>query len=128
MFTKTFPVKEDHVDFQGVVDGLYYPFYMEWTRHAFMKELIGLDLEKEFEQGRVHMIMEYTIHFRKSLKKGDTVEVTCEVKMGEKKNRVNFIQKMMVNGVIYADATFVATCLTNGRPSIPDKVIAAINA
>ena len=36
MFTKTYSVDEKHVDFQGVVDGLYYPFYMEWTRHAFM--------------------------------------------------------------------------------------------
>lgn len=70
MFAKQYEVDEKHVDFQGVVDGLYYPFYMEWTRHAFMKESLGLDLEEEFKEGRIHIILEYTINFRKSLKKG----------------------------------------------------------
>lgn len=69
MFTKNFTVDEKHVDFQGVVDGLYYPFYMEWTRHAFMKDELGLDLEQEFTEGRIHMILEYTMKFKKSLQK-----------------------------------------------------------
>jgi len=29
MFAKQYEVDEKHIDFQGVVDGLYYPFYME---------------------------------------------------------------------------------------------------
>lgn len=48
MFFKIYDVENSHIDFQGVVDGLYYPFYMEWTRHAYMKEALGLDLEEEF--------------------------------------------------------------------------------
>lgn len=44
MFYKTYSVQEQHIDFQNVVDGLYYPFYMEWARHAYMKEALGLDL------------------------------------------------------------------------------------
>jgi acyl-CoA thioester hydrolase len=48
MFSKHYEVDESHIDFQGVVDGLYYPFYMEWTRHAYMREALGIDIEEEF--------------------------------------------------------------------------------
>ncbi|PHM30049.1 hypothetical protein Xinn_03567 [Xenorhabdus innexi] len=70
MFSKEYVVDEQHVDFQGIVDGLYYPFYLEWTRHAFMKEALGLDLEEEFKAGRMYVIAEYTLRFKKSLQKG----------------------------------------------------------
>lgn len=126
MFTKNYTVDANHVDFQGVVDGLYYPFYMEWTRHSYMKEAVGLDLEEEFKAGRIHMILEYTMKFKKSLLKDHLMEVTCQLKKNEKRNRVNFVQKILVDGTVYAEAVFVATCLTNGRPSIPEAVQNAI--
>lgn len=68
MFCKHYDVDPNHVDFQGVVDGLYYPFYFEWARHAYMAEALGLDLEEEFKQGRIHMLLEYTLRFKKALK------------------------------------------------------------
>ncbi|HBW6183534.1 TPA: acyl-CoA thioesterase [Klebsiella pneumoniae] len=126
MFIKKFAVDEKHVDFQGVVDGLYYPFYMEWTRHAYMKDELGLDLEAEFKEGRLHMILEYSMKFRKSLLKDHNMEVTCQLQKNEKRNRVNFVQQILVDGVVFAEATFVATCLVNGRPSVPDVVQNAI--
>lgn len=126
MFTKQYEVDEKHIDFQGVVDGLYYPFYMEWTRHAYMREALGIDMEEEFKQGKIYMVLEYSLRFRKSLVKGDQVEVTCVLAKNEKRNRVNFVQQILVNGVVYADATFVATCLQNGRPSMPDVVMNAL--
>ena len=72
------------------------------------------------------MVLEYSLRFRKSLVKGDQVEVTCVLAKNEKRNRVNFVQQILVNGVVYADATFVATCLRNGRPSMPDAVMNAL--
>ena len=126
MLTKQYEVDEKHIDFQGVVDGLYYPFYMEWTRHAYMREALGIDMEEEFKQGKIYMVLEYSLRFRKSLVKGDQVEVTCVLAKNEKRNRVNFVQQILVNGVVYADATFVATCLQNGRPSMPDAVMNAL--
>ncbi|MFJ5162407.1 acyl-CoA thioesterase [Pantoea sp. NPDC088449] len=128
MFTKTYSVDEKHVDFQGVVDGLYYPFYMEWTRHAFMKEELGLDLEQEFAEGRLHMILEYTLRFKKSLQKGDEMHVTCALQANEKRSRVNFVQQILVNDTLYAEAVFTATCIANGRPTVPDAVKNAIPA
>jgi acyl-CoA thioester hydrolase len=126
MFVKHYDVDESHIDFQGVVDGLYYPFYMEWTRHAFMREALGIDIEEEFKQGKLYMVLEYSLRFRKSLVKGDNVEVTCKLEKNEKRNRVNFVQQIKVNDVVYADATFVATCLSNGRPSMPEAVMNAL--
>ncbi|AIR62148.1 acyl-CoA thioesterase [Enterobacter sp. Ap-916] len=126
MFSKHYEVDESHIDFQGVVDGLYYPFYMEWTRHAYMREALGIDIEEEFRQGKLYMVLEYSLRFRKSLQKGDNVEVTCQLERNEKRNRVNFAQQIKVDGVVYAEATFVATCLANGRPSMPEAVLNAL--
>ncbi|WNJ77459.1 acyl-CoA thioesterase [Cedecea neteri] len=126
MFSKHYEVDESHIDFQGVVDGLYYPFYMEWTRHAYMREALGIDIEEEFRQGKLYMVLEYSLRFRKSLQKGDNVEVTCQLERNEKRNRVNFAQQIKVDGVVYAEATFIATCLANGRPSMPEAVLNAL--
>nr|MBA2815471.1 thioesterase [Candidatus Pantoea persica] len=88
---------------------LYHPFYMEWTRHAFMREALGIYIEEEFKQGRLYMVLEYSLRFRKSLQKGDRLEVTYALEKNEKRNRVNFVQQIKVDGVTYAEATFVAT-------------------
>ncbi|MFI8417145.1 acyl-CoA thioesterase [Serratia sp. NPDC078593] len=122
MFSKQYDVDEKHVDFQGVVDGLYYPFYFEWARHAFMAEVLGLDIEEEFKQGRIHILLEYTLKFKRSLKAGDNVVVTCKPAKNEKRNRANFEQQILVNNVVYAEAVFVATCLVNGRPCMPESL------
>ena len=127
MFSKNYEVEPSHIDFQGIVDGLYYPFYMEWTRHAFMREALGIDIEEEFKQGKIYMVLEYSLRFRKSLTKDDRVEVTCQLQKNEKRNRVNFFQEIKVDGVTYAEATFVATCLVNGRPSMPEAVVKALS-
>ena len=99
MFCKHYTVDPNHVDFQGVVDGLYYPFYLEWARHAYMAEALGLNLEEEFKQGRIHMLLEYTLSFKKSLKAGDELMVTCQPVKNEKRSRVNFFQQILVNDV-----------------------------
>ncbi|PHM30679.1 conserved hypothetical protein [Xenorhabdus innexi] len=52
--------------------------------------------------------------------------VTCKLARSERRNRVNFEQQILVDGVVYADATFVATCLVDGRPSVPEIVMNAI--
>jgi acyl-CoA thioester hydrolase len=127
MFSKNYEVDPSHIDFQGIVDGLYYPFYMEWARHAFMREALGIDIEEEFKQGKIYMVLEYSLRFRKSLTKDDRVEVTCQLEKNDKRNRVNFFQEIKVNGVPYAEATFVATCIVNGRPSMPEAVAKALS-
>ncbi|HVK48614.1 MAG TPA: hypothetical protein VM488_12230 [Pseudobacter sp.] len=46
-YSKTYTVKDEHIDVQNIVDGLYYPFYMEWCRHDFVREVLGFDFEEE---------------------------------------------------------------------------------
>ncbi|WP_299541160.1 acyl-CoA thioesterase [uncultured Herbaspirillum sp.] len=126
MFAKNFVVDPRHIDFQGVVDGLYYPFYMEWTRHAFLKEALGISIEEAFTQGQVFIVLEYSLRFRKSLRKGDTMQVTCELKKHDKRNRVNFVQQIKVEDVVYAEAVFVGACFINNRPFVPDSIASAL--
>ena len=50
-YHKTYTVKDEHIDVQDIMDGLYYPFYMEDCRHAFIKDTLGFDLEEAQAQG-----------------------------------------------------------------------------
>lgn len=72
------------------------------------------------------MLVEYNLRFRKSLVRGDTMTVSCQTQANEKKTRVNFIQQIKVNDKVYAEGLFVATCLINGRPGLPDAVQQAL--
>ncbi|SFN75524.1 hypothetical protein SAMN05421579_12016 [Xenorhabdus japonica] len=49
-----------------------------------------------------------------------------KVTKNEKRNRVNFEQQILVDSVVYADVTFVATYLISGRPTVPEIVMNAI--
>lgn len=123
MYKQNYQIKDEHIDFQEVVDGLYYPFYFEWTRHKFMEDIVGLNLEEEAKKGNMYMLTEYILKFKSPLRKGDTVTVTCELVKGEKSSRFVFLQKILVADKVCAEANFSATCLQNGgRPCVPDIV------
>lgn len=123
MFKKNYEVDENHIDFQNVVDGLYFPFYFEWCRHSFMNEVCGVDLEKEAEQGNMYVLAEYTLKFRKPIFLQDKLTVTCKLIPGSKPNRFNFHQTILVDGIVKAEAEFTATCVPKeGRPYVPDVI------
>ena len=127
MFEKHFDVDASHIDFQGIVDGLFYPFYLEWTRHAFMRDVVGIDIEQAVKDGYLYVLSEYSLKFKKPLKMGDKLTVTCELVPNEKSSRFNFKQTIMVDGKVHAEAEFVATCiLPSGRPGVPDGVKALL--
>lgn len=91
-----------------------------------LKEVLGIDIEEEFRQGRIYRVLECSLRFRQSLKKGDRVEVTCQLEKNVKRNRVNFYPPIRVEGVTCAEATFTATCLFNVRPVMPEAVTDAL--
>jgi len=128
MFSKSYVVDPKHIDFQGVVDGLYYPFYFEWARHAFLKESLGIDIGQLFEQGQQYILVEYNLRFRKALRRDDTVVITVELQKHHKANLVNVHEKMFVEDVLYAEGTFVATCLYRGRPTLPAVILEQLKA
>jgi len=55
-YSKVYTVKEEHIDVQGIMDGLYYPFYMEYCRHDYIREVLGFDFEEQAEKG-VYMVL-----------------------------------------------------------------------
>lgn len=76
----------------------------------------------------MYVLSEYNLKFKKPLKKGDSLTVTCELLPAERSSRFKFNQAIMVNGKIHAEAIFTATCLKNNRrPEVPDEVKLAMN-
>src|SRR3954467_13500795 len=78
-YVKEYIVNPEHIDVQGIMDGLYYPFYMEYCRHEFIRDVLGFSLEEEAKKGINMVLSQYTINFVRSLKKDDTFTVTCEL-------------------------------------------------
>ncbi len=124
MYEQQFDVDKNHIDFHNIVDGLYIPFYFEWTRHAFMRDVVGVDLEEAAKSGYQYVLSEYTLKFKRPVKLEDKLTVTCEAyQNSDKPSRFNFKQTMLVNGKVHAEADFSATCIMpNGRPGVPDEV------
>lgn len=131
-YSKTYKVKEEHIDVQGIMDGLYYPFYMEYCRHDYIKEVLGFDFAEEAAKG-IHMVLsQYTIKFLRSLKKDDEFTVTCDLYADAGgQPRLHFKQSIILNGKVMTTAVFTGTCVaaTGGRPYLPtgmtDKLVDA---
>jgi len=124
-FSKTYTVKDEHIDFQNIMDGLYYPFYMEWCRHDYIKEVLGFDFVKEAENGVNMVLSKYTLQFVRSLKKGDEFIVTCSP-MLDKNNKsvLHFRQAILLNNKVVTKGVFSGTCVkANGRPFLPDNLL-----
>ena len=131
MFELTLQVKDEHIDFQNIVDGLYYPFYMEDCRHQFLKEMTGTSLEDYAKKGEYMVLAEYTMKFKSSLKQGDQLTVNCQL-APELNTRTKFAmkQQILVGDKVAAEATFLATCVpaAGGRPYIPAEIVKAMEA
>lgn len=128
-YLKNYTVKTEHIDVQGIMDGLYYPFYMEDCRHEFVREVMGFDIELEARNGINMILTEYTIKFLRSLKKDDSFSVTCTLFSNKTDRPIFHIkQKIIMNGKTMTEATFTATCIrsSSGRPFLPDNVLEVI--
>jgi acyl-CoA thioester hydrolase len=125
-YSKNYTVKDEHIDVQGIMDGLYYPFYMEYCRHDFVREVLGFDFEEQAKNGVFMVLSQYKISFLRSLKKGDEFSVTCSV-FTDKDNlpRLHFKQAIMLNGKVMTKAVFTGTCIpaTGGRPYLPANLL-----
>ncbi|WP_415327155.1 acyl-CoA thioesterase [Chryseobacterium sp. MMS23-Vi53] len=129
-YSQEYTAKEEHIDVQGIMDGLYYPFYMEYCRHQYIDEILGFNLENEAKNGVNMVLSEYTINFLRSLKQGDVFTVTCEV-FRDKNDapKLHFKQSIILNGKVTTKAVFTGTCVpaTGGRPFLPESLKALIS-
>jgi len=124
-YTQEYVTKDEHIDVQQIMDGLYYPFYMEDCRHKFIKETIGFDIEEMAQKGINLVLSGYSIKFLRSLKKGDRFSVTCRLlkdKSGLPKFHLH--QTIVMNNKVYTEAIFTGTCIELGRsrPFLPDVI------
>ena len=130
MYQMNFIVKDEHIDFQNIMDGLYYPFYMEHCRHDFIREVLGFDFEEEAGKGIYMVLSEYQISFLRSLKKGDDFIVTCDLFADPAGlPRLHFKQSIVCKGKVMTKAIFTGTCITakGGRPYLPGSVAEIIS-
>lgn len=130
-FEMQFEARDEHIDFQGVMDGLYYPFYIEECRHKYILEELAFDIQKEAENGINMVLSHYTIKFRRPLVKGDLFIVTCSAHPDERgAPRVHFRQKILKDGKVTTDGVFSATCVrsSGGGAFIPDSVAQKIES
>ena len=124
-YSKNYTVVDTHIDVQGIMDGLYYPFYMEECRHDYIREILGFDFVQQAENGVFMVLSEYKIKFIRSLKKDDNFDVTCTVYTdAQGLPRLHFKQSILKNGKIMASAVFTGTCIpaTGGRPYLPEEL------
>lgn len=124
-FEKHYTVDPAHIDVQGIMDGLYYPFYMESCRHDFIREVLGFDLEEQAHQGVFMVLSQYTIKYLRSLKKEDAFSVTCTLYADKAGGpRLHFKQNIVMNGKVMTTAVFTGTCVpaTGGRPFLPEAI------
>ena len=125
-YSKQYTVDDAHIDVQGIMDGLYYPFYMEYCRHDFIREVMGFDFEEQAKNGVYMVLSQYKINFVRSLKKGDVFSVTCSL-FRDKDNlpRLHFKQAVMLNGKVMTKAIYTGTCVpaSGGRPYLPEDIM-----
>lgn len=124
-YSKNYTTADSHIDIQGIMDGLYYPFYMEECRHDYIREVLGFDFAEQAENGVFMVLSEYSIKFIRSLKKDDNFDVTCSVYTDSQGlPRLHFKQSIIKNGKIMASAVFTGTCIpaAGGRPYLPEEM------
>jgi acyl-CoA thioester hydrolase len=125
MYEIEMAVMDEHIDFQGIVDGLYFPYYMEEARHKFIHEILGVDIQQAAKEGIHWVLAEYTLKFKSSLKKDDRIKVTCRLNRIEgSRSKFGFLQTILRDEKIVAEASFIATCVPaeGGRPFVPEAV------
>lgn len=125
MYTEKMVVKDEHIDFQGIMDGLYYPWYMEEVRHNFLKVELGIDIVEASKKDNINYVLASidNMNFKRPIKKGASLTVSCELKKINNK-KFGFYQTITVEHKIVCDASFTATCIpsSGGRAFIPDNL------
>jgi acyl-CoA thioester hydrolase len=130
-YQKTYTAKDEHIDFQGIMDGLYYPFYFEDCRHSYVEHVLNFDMKKAAAAGTNVVLSQYTLKFRRSLSKGDTFTVTC-TGHPDKSGKPLFHLKQAIHrdGKLITEALFTATCVkaSGGRSFLPDEIVKAVSS
>ena len=117
-------VRDNEVDFQGIVNNANYFVYMAFARHKQLQAL-GIDISKMHDEGFDLVLVHSEIDFRDSLHPWDQYQIVSQMKLVGK-IRVLFRQqiirksdqKLMVTG----DNIGVCVNRQTGRPFMPESI------
>lgn len=126
MYQLEMNVKKEHIDFQNIMDGLYYPFYMEECRHKYIKDILGIDMVEYAKNGLNLVLSEYSLKFKTSITANDAIVVNCNLIISEcSKIRFAFKQEIRIKDKVAAEGVFYGTCVpsSGGRPFIPKEML-----
>jgi len=103
-----------------------YQNYLEHARHEYLLAC-GVDFPALTEQGVYLVVVRAELDYRKSLKPGDTFQVTVRCEM-EGRLRIVFLQDIIKSdGTVMLQAKITGTALDQrGRPRIPEGLVAQI--
>ncbi|SEM56234.1 acyl-CoA thioester hydrolase [Olivibacter domesticus] len=124
-YIKKYIVKEEHTDWQGNMEGLYYPYYLEDCRHAYIKEILCFDFEEEARNGISMVLSNYRIQILRSLKGGSNLSVSCTVFRDKSASTLlHFKQMITLRGKIVTLGLFSSTCTPSngGRSFLPPSL------
>lgn len=117
-------VRDNEIDFQGIVNNANYFVYMAHARHKHLK-ILGVDI-LAMHRGGFDLVMVHTeMDFKGSLRGGDEFIVTSKI---EPTGRVRlvFVQQVIrkQDQKIMIEAKNMGVCLarSTGRPIVPDEL------
>jgi acyl-CoA thioester hydrolase len=115
-------VRDYECDLQGVVNNANYLHYLEHARHTWLLS-IGLDFDALHKDGIDLVVVRIEIDYRFPLRSLDRFVVRSHFQR-EGRLRIICLQDIhcLPDERLIVQAKVVATCLQNGRPSIPPVV------
>lgn len=121
MFTKHIEVRVSDLDLQGHVTGAAYHQYADHSRFACV-QAAGISVEKMLAAGFGPVNLETVLRFRRELRGGDIVEVSCEWIWGAGKTfRVEHVLTRGDDGEVAATVSHVSGLLDlTERRLVPD--------
>ncbi len=125
MYSQIMQVQSNHIDFQNILDSLYYPHYMEKVRHDYMKEVFNIDIIEAAKKGHLYVLRSYNINFKRSLYVHDKIKVTADAKFLSNIKLGCYQQIISTkDNLLCADANFEIVCVNQntGRPFLPNEL------
>ncbi len=122
IFETELKVRDYECDLQGVVNNSVYQNYLEHCRHEFLRK-IGLDFAELHIKGTDAVVVRIEIDYKYPLRSGDFF--ICKLNLHREGNlRYVFMQDIFrkTDNKLIVNAKVITTCVTNGRPRIPDEV------
>jgi acyl-CoA thioester hydrolase len=123
-----FAVRDYECDLEGIVNNANYLHYLEHTRHEYLKA-IGLDFAKMHDEGIDPVVTRIELDYKYPLKSGDKFVVSLDV---ERKGRLQIIFNQNIwrlpDERLILQGRVAAALLKQGRPCMPDEMIAAMEA